>query len=73
MRTTDVAFVFFNIFSRLGLPKQVLSDNGRQLVSKAMSEVMELMGIERRMSTSYHAQSKRNSGKIQRHSEEHVI
>ena len=41
IRTTDVASALFNIFSRLGLAKQVLSDNGQQLVSKAMSEVME--------------------------------
>ncbi|KAK3795144.1 hypothetical protein RRG08_028345 [Elysia crispata] len=56
-RTTDVASTLFNIFSILGLPKQILSDNGQQLVSKAMSEVMEMTGIERRMSTPYHAQS----------------
>ena len=55
IRTTDVASALFNIFSRLGLPKQILSDNGQQLVSKAMSEVMEMMGIERKLSTPYHA------------------
>ena len=54
IRTTDVASTLFNIFSRLGLPKQILSDNGQQLVSKYMSEVM---GIERRLFTPYHAQS----------------
>ena len=57
IRTTDVASALFNIFSRLGLPKQILSDNGQQLVSKAKSEVMEMMGIERKLSTPYHAQS----------------
>ena len=57
IRTTDVASALFNIFSRLGLPKQILSDNGQQLVSKAMSEVIEMMGIERKLSTPYHAQS----------------
>ena len=57
IHTTDVASALFNIFSRLGLPKQILSDNGQQLVSKAMSEVMEMMGIERKLSTPYHAQS----------------
>ena len=57
IRTTDVASALFNIFSRLGLPKQILSDNGQQLVSKAMSEVMKMMGIDRRLATTYHAQS----------------
>ena len=57
IRTTDVASALFNIFSRLGVTKQILSDNGQQLVSKTMSEVMEIIGIERRLSTPYHAQS----------------
>ena len=57
IRTTDVASALFNIFSRLGLPKQILSDNGQQLVLKAMLEVMEMMGIEGRLSKPYHAQS----------------
>ncbi|GFO46495.1 hypothetical protein PoB_007300000 [Plakobranchus ocellatus] len=55
--TTDVANALFNIFTRLGLPKEILSDNGQQLVSKAMEEVMTMMGIQRRLSTPYHAQS----------------
>ncbi|GFO24642.1 gypsy retrotransposon integrase 1 [Plakobranchus ocellatus] len=54
--TTDVAKALFNIFTRLGLPKEILSDNGLQLVSKAMEEVMTMMGIQRRLSTPYHAQ-----------------
>ncbi|GFO36138.1 gypsy retrotransposon integrase-like protein 1 [Plakobranchus ocellatus] len=55
--TTDVANALFNIFTRLGLPKEILSDNGQQLVSKAMEEVVTMMGIQRRLSTPYHAQS----------------
>ncbi|GFO07852.1 reverse transcriptase [Plakobranchus ocellatus] len=42
-------------FSWPGLPKEILSDNGQQLVSKAMEEVMTMMGIQRRLSTPYHA------------------
>ncbi|GFN98823.1 gypsy retrotransposon integrase-like protein 1 [Plakobranchus ocellatus] len=45
--TTDVANALFNIFTRLGVPKEILSDNGQQLVSKAMEEVMTMMGIQR--------------------------
>ncbi|GFN95463.1 gypsy retrotransposon integrase-like protein 1 [Plakobranchus ocellatus] len=55
--TTDVANALFNIFTRLGVPKEILSDNSQQLVSKAMEEVMTMMGIQRRLSTPYHAQS----------------
>ncbi|GFO36843.1 Zinc finger protein [Plakobranchus ocellatus] len=55
--TTDVANALFNIFTRLGFPKEILSDNGQQLVSKAVEEVMTMMGIQRRLSAPYHAQS----------------
>ena len=57
IRTTDVAEALFGMFSRLGVPKEILSDNGQQLVSHAMKEVMDMMGVERRLSTPYHAQS----------------
>ena len=45
IRTTDVTSALFNIFSRLGLLKQIFSDNGQQLVSKCVSKVIEMMGI----------------------------
>ncbi|GFR87726.1 Pol polyprotein [Elysia marginata] len=57
IKTQDVANALFQIFSRLGLPQEILSDNGKQLVSNAMAEVMAMLNIDRRLSTPYHAQS----------------
>ena len=53
IRTADIASALSISFP----DKNYLSDNGQQLISKALSEVMEMMGIERRLFTPYHAQS----------------
>ena len=63
IKTTDVANALFTIFTRLGIPKQILSDNGQQLVSNAMKEVLSMMGIDHRQSSAYHSQS---NGMIER-------
>ncbi len=55
--SSEVANALFLIFSRLGLPKEILSDNAQQLVSNSMNEVMTMMGIDRSLSTPYHPQS----------------
>ena len=57
IKSTDVTNALFQIFSRLGMPREILSDNGKQLVSNAMEEVMKMLNIDRRLSTPYHAQS----------------
>ncbi|GFO06341.1 Pol polyprotein [Plakobranchus ocellatus] len=49
----EVAQALLGIFVKRGIPKQVLSDNGKQFVSNAMN----IMGIERMTSTPYHPQS----------------
>ncbi|GFS21391.1 Pol polyprotein [Elysia marginata] len=57
IRTSDVVSRLFTVFSRLGVPKQILSDNGKQLISEVMREVMKMLGIERRTCTPYHAKA----------------
>ncbi|GFN88893.1 gypsy retrotransposon integrase 1-like protein [Plakobranchus ocellatus] len=47
INTREVAEALFGIFSRLSIPKQVLSDNGKRFVSNAMQEAMTMMGVER--------------------------
>ncbi|GFO34193.1 Pol polyprotein [Plakobranchus ocellatus] len=49
-----IANVLFEIFSRLGIPKQVLSDNARQLISESMQETYRLLGISQRLSAPHH-------------------
>ena len=42
------------MYSRLGIPKEVLSDLGTQFVSKCMEEVSRLLFIKRLTTTPYH-------------------
>ena len=56
-KTENVAEALFDIFSRLGIPKVVLSDNGRQLISDSMQETMKMLGVEQKLSAPLHPQS----------------
>jgi len=55
--TVTVAEALFSIFSRTGVPKEVLSDNGTQLISDAMKEVYRLLGVKSLTTTPYHPQT----------------
>jgi transposase InsO family protein len=46
-----------DIFSRMGLPDEILSDNGTQFTSDLMNRVMVIMGIKQKFSTPYHPAS----------------
>jgi len=66
MRNVDsisVAEALVTIFSRFGIPKQILSDQGRQFISKLMDEVHRMLDIRPVFSSIYHSQS---HGKIER-------
>ena len=51
--TEEIADTLVGIFSRVGVPKIVLGDNGPQFVSGLMKEVSRLMGVERTNSSPY--------------------
>ena len=55
--TENVAEALFDMFSRLGLPKVILSDNGRQLISDSMQETMKMLGVELKLLATLHPQS----------------
>lgn len=56
--TSDhVAEALTTIFTRLGIPSEILSDRGPQFVSDLMSHVMRLMGIKQVFSSPYHPQT----------------
>ena len=55
--TEEIADALIGIFSRVGVPKIVLSDNGPQFVSGLMKEVSRLMGVEWTNSSPYHPQA----------------
>ena len=49
-----VAEALMDMYSRLGIPKEVLSDLGTRFVSKCMEEVSKLLSIKRLTTTPYH-------------------
>ena len=55
--TTAVAEALFTVFSRLGIPQQILSDRGTQFTSELMKELYRLFGIQPIHTTPYHPQS----------------
>ena len=52
--TETVAEALVNIFSRLGVPEEILSDLGTQFVSDCMKEVTRFLSIKQITTTRYH-------------------
>ena len=54
IETETVPEALLDMYSRLGIPEEVLSDLGIQFVSKCMEEVSRLLSIKRLTTTPYH-------------------
>ena len=54
--TETVAEALLDMWSRVGIPEQVLSDRGTQFLSEVMKEVHRLLSIKGLTTTPYHAQ-----------------
>ena len=52
--TVSVAGALLDMYSRVGVPEEVLSDLGRQFVSDFMKEVSRLLTISQIITTPYH-------------------
>lgn len=52
--TESVAEALIDIYSRVGVPREVLSDQGRQFTSDLMREVSRLLSIRQLTTTPYH-------------------
>lgn len=55
--SVSVAEALFSVFSRLGFPAELLSDNGSQFTSDMFKEFLRLLQIKQIHSSPYHAQS----------------
>jgi hypothetical protein len=61
--SVTVAEALIAIFSRMGFPEQILSDNGSQFVSELMKQVFRLLAIRPVHTTPYHPQA---NGRVER-------
>ena len=52
--TETVAEALMDIYSRLGVPEEILSDQGTQFISICMKEVCRLLGVTQSTATPYH-------------------
>ena len=52
--TESIAEALIGIFSRVGFPREILSDNGAQFVSQVMKEVTRLISVTHLFSSPYH-------------------
>ena len=52
--TESIAEALIGIFSRVGFPREILSDNGSQFVSQVMKEVTRLISVKQLFSSPYH-------------------
>ncbi|GFO24236.1 gypsy retrotransposon integrase-like protein 1 [Plakobranchus ocellatus] len=52
--TESVAEALVDICSRLGVPEEVLSDQGTHFISDCMKDVCRLLGIKQKTTTPYH-------------------
>ena len=56
IQTEVVAEALVSMYSRLGIPEEILSDHGTQFVSELMKEVQRLLSIKAMTSSVYHPQ-----------------
>lgn len=61
--SVSVAEALLVIFSRVGIPHEILSDRGKQFTSQLMSELHKLLGVKPLFTTPYHPSC---NGRIER-------
>ena len=52
--TESIAEALMGIFSRVGFPREILSDNETQFVSQVMREATRLISVKQLFSSPYH-------------------
>ena len=60
MRRVDaktVADTLLQVFSRVGIPKEILTDQGTNFMSNLMSELFKLLGVKHLRTSPYHPQT----------------
>ena len=57
IRTETIADALFTLWTRLGIPEQLLSDNASNFTGKLMEEVLEILKIKHRVTAVYNPRS----------------
>lgn len=69
----DLAMSFIsNVFSKHGLPDNIVSDRGSKFVSKFWKTLCQRLGIERRLSTAYHPETDGQTERVNQTLEQYV-
>src|SRR5258705_449163 len=55
-----------NVYSRFGLPKNIISDRGPQFDSEFWQELCKLLGIQSKLTTSFHPQANGGTERVNR-------
>ncbi len=53
----QVANALLRLFTQVGIPKEVLTDQGPNFMSRSLQQVYQLLGIKRARTTPYHPQT----------------
>jgi len=54
VQAETVAEALVNMFTRVGVPKEILSDQGSQFLSAVMKEMCRLLSLKQLVTTPYH-------------------
>ena len=58
LTAAELAYAFYkHIVANLGLPTQIITDRDKLVVSKFWQSLMDLMGVQHKLSTAYHPQT----------------
>lgn len=57
VKARHVAFCLVQLFSRVGFPREILTDQGTNFMSKLLKQVYQLLGIRSLRTTPYHPQT----------------
>ena len=72
-KSTDLAQSFItNVFSKHGLPADIISDRGKLFVSKFWSSLCEALDIQSNLSTAYHPQTDGQTERINQSLEQYL-
>ena len=50
----EISYALISVFSRIGIPEEILTDQGRQFTANYVQELMDIMDIKHLVTSPYH-------------------